>query len=159
MEQDELVKIVKRIISESGAPGVEHERLRSELDEWAHNKNYTNKHSELSTGAIPDVLRSTASSEYLFLGDAKDSSSEDSNNSETLTRIQGYFNEFAKLLGGDGYKGGILAIATNSSEAATNWVSALNTLASSAGISGKNQAKPDFKISEINTGKTWMISW
>lgn len=159
MNNDSLVKIVSRIINESGTAGEEHDRLQSELDEWAQKKNYTNKYHSLSSGAMPDVLRSNDSNEYLFLGDAKDFKNEDSKNSDTLSRIQGYFNEFAKLLGGDGYKGGILAIATNSSEAATDWVSTLNTLASSARISAKDNGKPNFKVTEINFGKTWIVAW
>jgi len=69
----------------------------------------------------PDVLQGTDDDSLLFVGDGKDSANEDSSNSETLKRIQGYCQEFANHLGANGYKGGILAIATNSAEAATGW--------------------------------------
>jgi hypothetical protein len=92
-------------------------------------------------------------------GDAKDSENEDATNGETLKRIQGYFQEFAARLGGSVYKGGILAIATNSAEAAADWVPALNTLACTAGITGKGGVQPNFKVTETRQGKTWIIWW
>jgi hypothetical protein len=57
------------------------------------------------------------------------------------------------------HKGGILAIATNSAEAAADWVPALNTLARAAGITGKGGGQPNFKVTETRQGKTWIIWW
>ena len=147
------------MLCEAGAPGEEHERLRSELTNWAIAKKYTNEYTQLKSGAKPDVLRGTEDSKYLFIGDAKDSANEDSTNGETLKRIQGYFQEFANLLGENGYKGGILAIATNLAEAAASWVPALNTLARTAGITSKEGGQPNFIVIETRPGKTWIIWW
>lgn len=115
--------------------------------------------AQFTSGARPDVLRRKSDDEFLFVGDAKDAENEDATNGETLKRIQGYFQEFAVLLGKNEHKGGILAIATNSAKAAADWVPALNTLASTVGISGKGREQPNFKVMETRQGKTWIIWW
>lgn len=109
----------------------------------------TQRHIQSSRlGKKPDVLGGMESEDYLFVGDAKDFENEDSSNSPTVQRIQGYFFEFAGLLGNLGYKGGILAIAANSSEAASDWVVTLNALANAAGIRSSNGEDSNFTISE-----------
>ena len=159
MDRDRFEKMVSRLLRKAGAPGAEHERLQAELAEWAASMNYKEEYAQFTSGARPDVLRRTSDNEFLFVGDAKDSENEDATNGETLKRIQGYFQEFAARLGGNGYKGGVLAIATNSAEAAADWVPALNTLARTAGITGKGGVQPNFKVKMTKPGKTWIIWW
>ena len=159
MDRDRFEKMVSRLVREAGAPGAEHERLLAELAVWAASMNYKVENAQFTSGARPDVLRRTSDNEFLFVGDAKDSENEDATNGETLKRIQGYFQEFAARLGGNEYKGGVLAIATNSAEAAADWVPVLNTLARTAGITGKGGVQPNFKVTETRQGKTWIIWW
>ncbi len=159
MDRDRFEKMVSRVLREAGAPGAEHERLLAELAEWAASMNYSEESVQFTSGARPDVLRRTSDNEFLFVGDAKDAENEDATNGETLTRIQGYFQEFAALLGKNAHKGGILAIATNSAAAAADWVPALNTLASTAGISGKGGGQPNFTVTVTRPGKTWIVWW
>ncbi len=156
---EDLLKRYLRIIHEAGAPGVEHERLKRELRAWAIAEGFDTEYDRLPSGSIPDVLRGQKAGPFLFCGDAKDSANETIENSETLKRIGGYFDEFASLLGDDGgFKGGILAIATNSEEEADNWVGALNVLAKRAGMTG-NGKPPSFRVSETKPGETWVIWW
>ena len=159
MERDRFEKMVSRLLREAGAPGAEHERLLAELAEWAASMNDKEEYTQFTSGARPDVLRRTSNNEFLFVGDAKDSENENATNGETLKRIHGYFQEFAARLGGNGYKGGVLAIATNSAEAAADWVPALNTLTRTAGINGKGGELPNFKVKMTKPGKTWIIWW
>ena len=154
MERDRFEKMVSRILREAGAPGAEHERLLAELAEWAASLNYKEEYAQFTNGARPDVLRRTSDNEFLFVGDAKDAENEDATNGETLKRIQGYFQEFAVCLAANGYSGGILAIATNSAEAAADWVPALNTLTRMAGIIGKGGEQPNIKVMVTKPGKT-----
>jgi hypothetical protein len=159
MDRDRFEKMVSRLVREAGAPGAEHERLLAELAVWAASMNYKVENAQFTSGARPDVLRRTSDNEFLFVGDAKDAENEDATNGDTLKRIQGYFREFAARLGETAHKGGILAIATNSAEAAADWVPALNTLACTAGITGKGGVQPNFKVTETRQGKTWIIWW
>ena len=159
MDRDRFEKMVSRLLREAGAPGAEHERLLAELAEWAASMNYKEESVQFNSGARPDVLRRKSDEEFLFVGDAKDAENEDATNGETLKRIQGYFQEFAARLGGSVYKGGILAIATNSAKAAADWAPALNTLARTAGITGMGGEQPNFTVTETRQGKTWIILW
>ncbi|MDX9976369.1 MAG: hypothetical protein RBU21_25565 [FCB group bacterium] len=159
MERDQLRKIVAHILKEAKAPGTTHERLRSELAAWAEKQGYLRVYQHFANGAIPDVLRSTQDDSHLFVGDAKDASNETPDNAETLQRIWTYVKEFAGLLGDPRYKGGTIAIATNSAQAASQWVLALNLLARMAKITGPNGSAPAFRIEEIQTGKTWVVHW
>lgn len=159
MDRDRFEKMVRRILREAGSPGAEHERLLAELAEWAASMGHSEESVQFTSGARPDVLRRTSDNEFLFVGDAKDAENEDATNGETLKRIQGYLQEFAALLGKNAHKGGILAIATNSATAAADWVPALNTLARTAGITGKGGELPNFKVKMTKHGKTWIIWW
>ena len=150
-------KLLKALME--GKPGTEHERLLKELKKWAKSKNYILEFRSFNNGSKPDVLMGFSDELYLFVGDAKDSNNETTSNSETLLRIQNYFCEFAKLLGPGHYKGGILAIATNSLESAKEWEPALNILARIANITGENGTPPDFKIENTNPEKSWIIWW
>ncbi len=154
-------KIKKQLIRAllEGKPGAEHERLNNELKNWAQSRNYILEFRGFSNGLKPDVLMGHDDKLHLFVGDAKDSNNENPSNNETLSRIQSYFCEFAKLLGQGNYKNGILAIATNSLESAREWVPTLNFLAKIAGITGGNGKEPDFKIENTNPEKTWIIWW
>ncbi len=130
----------------------EHDRLQGELTKWAEYKGYTKKYLEFENGK-PDVSRENPKKVSIFIGDAKDSANEDAKNSETWSRIQGYFQEFTALLSKGRYKGGIFAIATNSDDTASVWAHTLNRLKT------MTDDKPNFRSNEINQGKTWIISW
>jgi hypothetical protein len=100
-------------LREAAGPGPEHERLKGELAAWANVRGYAKVYSEFRSGNKPDVLRGTPNDKYLFVGDAKDATNETAENTDTVARISGYFRDFAILLGDPGYRGGLLAIATN----------------------------------------------
>lgn len=156
----EYDKIIARILREAGGPGAEHERLRGELAAWANARGYTKLYSEFESGSKPDVLRGTPDDKYLFVGDAKDSANETAENTETMARIAGYIREFARHLGDTGYRGGLLAIATNSAAAAAAWVPTLNILARAAGITaGAVRTPPNFQVVVVSAGQTWVVYW
>lgn len=152
-------KLIERILREAGVPGTTHERLKSELASWASSRGYTKVFSSFQSGATPDVLRSTPDRIYLFVGDAKDSSNETPDNTETLQRIWSYIQEFAALLADPRYKGGLIAIATDNRQATSAWVIALNTLARMAGITESSGSPPSFNVIETSPGKTWITYW
>lgn len=159
MALSEFDKLIQHILREAKAPGPEHERLRGELSSWAVSRGFTKSYKTLPNGSEPDVLCTTPEDEYLLVGDAKDSANETADHSETLQRIWTYVQEFAGLLGTPRYKGGHIAIATNSKSAASGWVVALNTLARIATITGANGSAPDFQIVETAPKTTWIIFW
>ncbi len=105
------------------------------------------------------LVHQSGAGQYLFCGDAKDSTNETVDNSDTLKRIRGYFDEFAAVLGEDGFKGGLLAIATNSEKEAQRWAPVLNTLAAAAGITGSDGTPPNFEVERILNQKTWVTFW
>jgi hypothetical protein len=152
-------KIIARLLVEAGAPGEEHERLKSDLAEWAESQGYSKVYSSFKSGSRPDVLRATGNDHYLFVGDAKDAENETPEVEETLQRVEAYVKEFASLLGGGGYAGGIIAIATNDEGAAEDWVDELNALARLAGITGSEGQQPSFSVLEYKPSHTWIISW
>lgn len=106
----------------------EHNRLQGDLDAWASAKGFSMAHPSLPSGKRPDVLRTDSKKTFLFIGDAKNPENETSQNSETCSRLDNYFKEFAEFLSA-GWLGGNLAVATNSESEARNWVSVLNVLA------------------------------
>jgi hypothetical protein len=159
MDSHDFDKLIQRILREARAPGSEHERLKSELAQWAQSKSYTKVFSRFQNGGEPDVLRATPDNAYLFVGDAKDAKNETPDNSETLQRIWNYVQEFTRLLGNPSYKGGYIAVATNSAQAAASWVIALNALARLAGITDGQGNGPTFKPIESKPGKTWIVYW
>ena len=159
MNKDNLTKLIERLLAEGGGPGPEHDRLQSDLKSWAVDRGFTVEHSSFKSGARPDVLRSDARKAYLLCGDAKDSSNETVDTSDTLKRNRGYFDEYASLLGDNGFAGGHLAVATNSEAEAKRWMPVLNTLASSAGIIGEGGTPPDFRIVNLSGKSTWVVYW
>jgi hypothetical protein len=152
-------KLIAHILKEAGAPGATHELLQEELTKWAQANGYSKVYQQFQNGARPDVLRATADDLYLFVGDAKDSSNETPDNAETLQRIWTYVQEFGNLLGDPRYKGGTIAIITDSAQAASQWVIALNLLARMAKITGYAGAPANFQVEETNPGRTWIIHW
>ena len=138
---------------EAGKPGPEHDRLRRELESWAISKGFSKEEPNLPSGKIPDVVRYTLNGESLFIGDAKDSENETSDDEKTHSQIKSYFGEFASLVSEDKIEGGIIAIATNSKETASDWKLSLNTTLA-ANFSGSL----DFQILE-KSKRTWIIYW
>jgi hypothetical protein len=159
MAYDQWDKFAARMLREAGAPGPEHERLKKSLHLWAKEKKYVTMYSELPNGSRPDVLRTTKDKEYLFVGDAKDAANETPDNKDTLVRLAIYIDEFSSILGNSGYKGGIIAIATNNADIAEQWIPALNTLACKASLTGPNGARPAFKTIKLKNERTWIIAW
>lgn len=112
-------------------------------------------------GTKPDVLMANLEDNFLFCGDAKDADNETVDNMDTVERIGGYFRVYASLLRYE-FKGGHLAIATNSKKEAKRWIPKLNVLAKAATIKGENGASPDFKAIEINISQgetTCIVFW
>jgi hypothetical protein len=159
MNDDTLEKILTRILVEASRPGPEHERLKDDLRNWAVTQGYEHEYINFTSGANPDVLHGRATPKYLFCGDAKDSSYETVDNAETIKRIRGYFDDYAAVLGDNGFQGGYLAIATNSECEAQRWVPELNTLAKASGISGVGGTSPAFKIARYGLKQTWFVYW
>ena len=154
MESD-MRKIIAAFLKEA-APGAEHERLKSDLAEWAAAIGYKKIFPNFADGSIPDALRATEDNQYLLVGDAKDSENETVATSNTMSRIAGYIANFRGLL--SHYKGGRIAVATNSSAEAAKWVPVLNTLAGAACISGGDDTAPNFQVLQFKP-RTWIIWW
>lgn len=142
----------------------EHIRLKQALAEW-FKANFEQGNSlesipELS-GIKPDVLLWSRQGQYLLLGDAKNASNETPANRETLIRIKNYMEVFAEcchINNAQRLSGGILAIATNSKEAATGWIYALNQLANLAGLTDGDGGLPNFQVAQ-HDAKTWVTWW
>jgi hypothetical protein len=126
--------------------GPEHERLKTELEEWAKKKGY-DKNGPRFESSIPDVVLTNQEGNKLFVGDAKDAEHETVNDEGTISQIKGYVEEFLRFIKNGEYKGGIFLIATNKQNAAEGWCGLLSEL-----------AKTIFDNQEIKTGKTW-LSW
>jgi len=123
MKYKEFIKRSEKIDLNEGAPGPEHERLKDELKEWAKEKGFAESDQKLSNNSMPDVLMIIPDEKFLFIGDAKDSKTENSKNKKTLERINKYIKEFQKLL--NEYSGGYIAIATNDCDEAKKWINVL----------------------------------
>jgi hypothetical protein len=142
-----LKRVFGSYLLPEAAPSEEHERIKDLLHKWAEQRGYLKTYKRFDTGEIPDVLR-TDNDKYLFVGDAKNAKNENTSNSQTIIRIFGYIKRFASLLGNP-YSGGIIAIATNTNEAANEWVFALNTLCRLAEIQS-NGYPPNFQVEKID---------
>jgi hypothetical protein len=161
MDANVTKRIADGLLREAGAPGAEHNRLEAELREWAERLGYKSRYQSFRSGVRPDVLHECEgdAGSYLFVGDAKDGANQTSRTPETVRQIRRYFDEFGALLGQSGYRGGLLAIATNSAEEAERWVVALNILAAAAGLQSTPSGEPDFSVVETSPGETWIVSW
>lgn len=158
MEKISVRKLLEEIMEE-GRVGPEHERLKRDLTAWAREQNFTQAYKKLPNESEPDViLTSAAEPWFLFVGDAKDSENETVDTTETVSRIQGYFRQFADLLGNP-YRGGYLAIATNNAQEAARWVPVLNTLARGALLKTATRVGPDFRVVRLPARNTWVIFW
>ncbi len=125
-----------------------------------HGTGFSKAYSGFQNGNRPDVLRGTPDDRYLFVGDAKDSEHETVDNGETVARIASYIRDFAEHLGNPGYRGGYIAIVTDSLAAAHAWVPALNLLARAACITaGSDHRAPNFQVHELRAGQSWIVYW
>jgi hypothetical protein len=152
---EDFKKFVAGLLKE-GAAGAEHERLKADLAEWAGARGYSKTFNQFSDGSIPDALRAKPNAPYLFVGDAKDAKTETIDVTDTVSRIGGYIKNFALLLAQ--YKGGIIAVATNSAKEAARWLPTLNTLAQAANLTDGTGGQPNFKIDHPKA-KTWIVWW
>jgi hypothetical protein len=91
--------------------GQEHERIKTELTQYANSIGYTKKVT-FKNGMEPDVLYLNVAGDNLFMGDAKDSANETPSNSKTAERIYGYIETFGECLTAGQIKGGFIAILT-----------------------------------------------
>jgi len=168
--REQLMKRLKSVSSlnkQAGAPGPEHERLKSDLLTWAMELGFVTAYKRFKNDGIPDVLLENTSFNYLFCGDAKDAKNETCDNAETVQRIRGYFDEFVSVLGAKGFSGGRLAIATNSETEAKRWVPVLNALAQASNIVGvltlgvpvPQEFPPNFTVIQIPGKNTWITYW
>jgi len=145
------------LYQQAGSPGPEHQRLRRELSTWAETRGYKRPYAKLTDEVIPDVVKGDEVNRFLFVGDAKDAANETSEKEDTVSRLEKYFREFAKLLG-QNWKGGTLAVATNDKEAAVSWTRVLNDVAVAAGLSATGGARPNFTVYEYSSN-TWIVWW
>lgn len=121
MDFDDFISNVKNGVFFSFNEGSEketHKRLRLELLGIAQNLGYA--HPYFFDGDFPDVLRFNPVESKLFCGDAKDSENESAGKKESSERIAKYFERFVLALNA-GVRGGIFAIATDTSDSADGW--------------------------------------
>lgn len=143
------------------AEGAAHVRLKGELSTWVakqFGKEFELKELAHLSGIRPDVLLWNSRDGYLFIGDAKNADNESPGKQETIQRIASYVDKFAELCRANKIKGGVIAIATNDADEAANWLSALNRLATSAGLSLSDGSPPNFQIEHLNA-QTWIVWW
>lgn len=134
-----------------------HKRLQGQLREWARHRGFTMDYDDLG-GLQPDVLCGDTAQQWAFVGDAKVSAHEGPTTAATSARLLRYFVAFAELLRTQARAGGILAIATDASEAAEAWIPRLELLASIAGLTGPGNSRPKFRMEEIGDG-CWVTWW
>lgn len=155
---DQRLKLFAKYVMLKEAVTETHKRLEADLDGWAQAKGYDHLCGGFEDGTKPDVLRSDASRQYYFIGDAKNSANEGARCSETRKRISAYLENFGQLLC-KGVKGGTIAIATDSAEEADRWKISLLVLSWWAGINGPGNSAPAFSVEKLPEKNTWIIYW
>jgi hypothetical protein len=159
MDEGEFRKLVRRVATRHrlkvAAAGVKHERLRAELDRWAREQGYTAKKPGGLDGKLPDVLRRHGKGLW-FVGDAKDSDNETTSRADSLERIAGYFQSFARRIIGGQLRGGLFAICTDTSAAANGWRRLIDVMAAQAGVS-----RGDGKLARVKKidSQTFIAYW
>lgn len=154
-ERERLIRTLRAHFIKTAKPGMEHERLKADLNRWAHSQGFVRDVS-LESGLQPDVMRVTPDETLVFIGDAKDHTNETVDNHATLERIFSYIVEFAALLRG-GIEGGMIAIATNNADEAGRWSSHLRFMTGLAGIENSGGGPVEFAVRELETGRTWIV--
>lgn len=137
----------------------EHERLKSDLAEWAISNGYPDVLAGLPSGRRPDVLRYDPGTRQLFVGDAKNAGVETTRNPLTVRRIAGYVREFARLLDGPKVEGGVIAVATNDADEAEEWVLALNLFCVMSRLTDHGGNGADFQVLKLPDKDTWITWW
>lgn len=131
MAHDELEKLAAQFLKEAGE-GPVHRRLRESLEAFAGRLGMERVLGQLD-GNIPDVYRVTWTKPVIALvADAKDSENQRLSDSEE--QIRTYCTSIATRVKGAVFKNAILVIATDSRDAATEWVNGLARLAKEAGL-------------------------
>jgi hypothetical protein len=146
-------------ILKEAAAGPEHNRIQSELDQWANTLGFTKTlNVSLPNGGRPDVFRCTENNQYLFIGDEKNSENETPDNFATHVRISGYMDQFTAFITDGSIKGGHFAIATDNEDVAKRWVTRLDWMAFDRDLSDGAGNGAAFKLTRISDG-TWVAWW
>ena len=134
--------------------GIEHKRIQNCLTKFAEENGFTEE-VNFRSGLNPDVLHLKKNGQIrsLFMGDAKNAANETPGNSDTTDRFSKYISEFVWCLQNEEIDDGIIAVATNTYEAAMQWQEWLNNECAKVGL-----IDPSFEIKEIES-KTYTIYW
>lgn len=155
---------IQRLVQEMSRqhPKPEHERLRGVLQQMAMAQGYMIAFDlSRETGyrfdpePNPDVALKNMKGE-IFIGDAKDSENERATHQGPRVRVFRYQEAFGQMLNTGGALLGKFMIATNTFEAAQEWVTGLNLGAGFCNIAHVAYARPNYTCWKFDP-QTWIV--